>query len=151
MIQHSITAVSITPGFLRSESMLEHFGVKESNWRDAIKTDPFFAASESPFFVGRAVAGLAADRRAILKTGTLLTSGQLAEDYGFTDIDGARPNLARVWEPLLQERWEKITKRVRSEFKKHGVNPTAVLEDDRQNLTLRARLPAEPPLWLKEV
>jgi NAD(P)-dependent dehydrogenase (short-subunit alcohol dehydrogenase family) len=151
LIPHGITAVSMTPGFLRSEAVLEHYGVKESNWRDAIKQDPYFAASETPFFVGRAVAALAADRRAILKTGTLLRSGELAEEYGFTDIDGARPNLKDAWEPLMDEGWRKITLRVRSEFEKHGVDPTTVLEEDRQNLTLRARLSTEPPLWLKEV
>jgi NAD(P)-dependent dehydrogenase (short-subunit alcohol dehydrogenase family) len=151
LIPHGITAVSLTPGYLRSEAVLEHHGVKESNWRDAIKKDPFFAASETPFYVGRAVAALAADRRAILKTGTLLTSGQLADEYGFSDIDGARPNLASVWEPLMDEGWRKVTQCVRSEFEKHGVDPATVLEEDRQNLTLRARLSAQPPLWLNEV
>ena len=151
LIPHGITAVSLTPGFLRSEAVLEHFGVEESNWRDAIKQDPYFAGSETPFFVGRAVAALAADRRAILKTGTILRSGQLAEEYGFTDIDGARPNLKSAWEPLMDEGWRKIALRVRSEFEKHGVDPTIVLEEDRQNLTLRARLSTEPPLWLNEV
>ena len=151
LIPHGITAVSLTPGFLRSEAVLESYGVEESNWRDAIKQDPYFAGSETPFFVGRAVAALAADRRAILKTGTLLRSGQLAEEYGFTDIDGARPNLKSAWEPLMDEGWRKIALRVRSEFEKHGVDPTIVLEEDRQNLTLRARLSTEPPLWLNEV
>ena len=151
LIPHGITAVSLTPGFLRSEAVLEHYGVKESNWRDAIKQDPYFAGSETPFFVGRAVAALAADRRAILKTGTLLRSGELAEEYGITDIDGARPNLKGTWEPLMDEGWLKITLRVRSEFEKHAVNPSTVLEEDRQNLTIRARLSTERPLWLKEV
>jgi NAD(P)-dependent dehydrogenase (short-subunit alcohol dehydrogenase family) len=151
LLPHGITAVSMTPGFLRSEAVLEHFGVEESNWRDAIKRDPFFAASETPFFVGRAVAALAADRRAILKTGALLRSGQLAQEYGFTDIDGSRPNLAAAWEPLMDEGWKKVVARVRSEFEKHGVDPAAVLEEDRQNLTFRARLSNDPPLWLKEV
>ena len=151
LIPHGITAVSMTPGFLRSEAVLEHFGVQESNWRDAIQKDPFFAASETPFFVGRAVAALAADRRAILKTGMLLRSGELAQEYGFTDIDGARPNLAKTWEPLMDEGWRKVVLRVRSEFEKHGVDPAAVLEEDKKNLTFRARLSTEPPLWLNEV
>lgn len=151
LIPHGITAVSMTPGFLRSEAVLEQYGVKESNWRDAIKKDPYFAGSETPFFVGRAVAALAADRRAILKTGMLLRSGELAQEYGFTDIDGARPNLAKAWEPLMEEGWRKVAERVRSEFEKHGVDPAAVLEEDRQNLTFRARLSTDPPLWLKEV
>lgn len=151
LIPHGITAVSMTPGFLRSEAVLESYGVSESNWRDAIKKDPYFAASETPFFVGRAVAALAADRRAILKTGVLLRSGELAEEYGFTDIDGARPNLKATFEPLMDEGWKKVVLRVRSEFEKHGVDPAEVLEEDRQNLTLRARLSVEPPLWLNEV
>jgi NAD(P)-dependent dehydrogenase (short-subunit alcohol dehydrogenase family) len=151
LIPHGVTAVSLTPGFLRSEAVLEHYGVKESNWRDAIKKDPYFAASETPFFVGRAVAALAADRLAILKAGMLLRSGELAQEYGFTDVDGARPNLAQAWEPLMDEGWRKVVERVRSEFEKHGVDPAAVLEEDRQTLTFRARLTTEPPLWLKEV
>jgi hypothetical protein len=81
----------------------------------------------------------------------LLRSGELAQEYGFTDIDGARPNLAKAWEPLLEEGWRKVAERVRSEFEKHGVDPVAVLEEDRQNLTFRARLSAEPPVWLKEI
>ena len=151
LIPHGTTAVSMTPGFLRSEAVLESYGVKESNWRDAIEKDPYFAASETPFFVGRAVAALAADRRAILKAGMLLRSGELAQEYGFTDIDGTRPNLAKVWEPLLEEGWRRVAERVRSEFEKHGVDPADILEEDRQNLIFRARLSAEPPVWLKEV
>jgi NAD(P)-dependent dehydrogenase (short-subunit alcohol dehydrogenase family) len=151
LLPHGITAVSMTPGYLRSEVILEGYGVTESNWRDAVKKDPYFAGSETPFFVGRAIAALAADRRAILKTGTLLRSGQLAEEYGFTDIDGARPNLSKIWEPLMDEGWRKVTQCVRSEFEKHGVDPATVLEEDRRNLTLRARVSADPPLWLKEV
>src|SRR5262249_15134678 len=74
---HGITTVSLTPGSLRSEAVLERLGVTESNWRDAIKKDPFFAGSETPFYVGPAVAALAADVRVILKTGTLLSSWEL--------------------------------------------------------------------------
>jgi len=152
LIPHGITAVSVTPGYLRSEAVLEHHGVEESNWRDAIRKDPFFAASETPFFVGRAIAAIAADRRAILKTGSLLTSGQLAEEYGFTDVDGTRPNLAGgVWESLMEQGWQKVVVRVRSEFEKHGFDPAVVLEEDRENLTFRARLSTEPLVWLKEV
>src|SRR5687768_8436872 len=105
---HDITAVSLTPGFLRSEAMLEGYGVTESNWRDAVKKDPFFAASESPYYVGRAVAALAADPRVNLKAGALLSSWTLAEEYGFTDIDGQQPNVTRIFEPLLDERWKNV-------------------------------------------
>ena len=92
---HGITAVSITPGFLRSESMLERQGVTEENWRDAGKKDPNFLESESPLFVGRAVAALAADPSSIERTGQLLSSWELARYYGFTDYDGRRPDWGR--------------------------------------------------------
>ncbi|GAA3370602.1 SDR family oxidoreductase [Streptomyces sannanensis] len=86
------TAVSVTPGWLRSEQMLDHFGVQEENWRDAIAEQPDFAISESPVFVGRAVAALAADPERHRWNGQSLSSGQLAGEYGFTDADGSRPD-----------------------------------------------------------
>ncbi|QIQ05129.1 SDR family oxidoreductase [Streptomyces liangshanensis] len=86
------TAVSVTPGFLRSEQMLDHFGVREENWRDAVGTDPVFAISESPAFVGRAVAALASDPDRHRWTGRSLSSFSLAQEYGFTDADGSTPN-----------------------------------------------------------
>jgi NAD(P)-dependent dehydrogenase (short-subunit alcohol dehydrogenase family) len=89
---HRVTAVSITPGFLRSESMLQHFGVTEANWRDGGKKDPNFLESESPLFVGRAVAALAADPKMLDRSGDILSSWELARDYGFTDYDGRRPD-----------------------------------------------------------
>jgi NAD(P)-dependent dehydrogenase (short-subunit alcohol dehydrogenase family) len=89
---HGITAVSITPGFLRSESMLQRLGVTEESWRDAGKQDANFLESESPLFVGRAVAALAADPGSIERTGQLLSSWELARHYGFTDYDGRRPD-----------------------------------------------------------
>jgi NAD(P)-dependent dehydrogenase (short-subunit alcohol dehydrogenase family) len=92
---HGITAVAITPGFLRSETMLEHFGVTEDNWAEAGKKDPNFLVSESPLFVGRAIAALAADPKMRQRTGSLLSSWQLARDYGFTDYDGRRPDWGR--------------------------------------------------------
>jgi NAD(P)-dependent dehydrogenase (short-subunit alcohol dehydrogenase family) len=100
---HGVTAVAIAPGFLRSESMLERKGVTERNWRDAGKKDPNFLESESPLFVGRAVAALASDPRAIERTGQLCSSWELAREYGFTDYDGRRPDwgaLAIDWSPL---------------------------------------------------
>ena len=81
---HGITAVAVTPGYLRSEAMLEAFGVTESNWRDAVKKDPYFAGSETPYFVGRAVAALAADPKVIAKTGGVFASWELAEEYGIS-------------------------------------------------------------------
>lgn len=89
---HGVAAVAITPGFLRSESMLEHFGVTEQNWRDAGKKDPNFLQSESPLFVGRAVAALAAEPKVLARSGHLFSSWALAREYGFTDADGRRPD-----------------------------------------------------------
>ena len=92
---HGATAVSLTPGWLRSEFMLEEFGVAESNWRDATARVPHFAISESPAFVGRAVVALAADPEVARWNGKSLSSGQLAKIYGFTDLDGSRPDAWR--------------------------------------------------------
>ncbi|KAJ9642007.1 hypothetical protein H2201_005931 [Coniosporium apollinis] len=89
------TAVALTPGWLRSEIMLEHFEVTEATWRDAVLGQPHFAISESPAFVGRAVAALAADPRVARWNGQSLSSGQLAREYGFTDLDGSRPDCWR--------------------------------------------------------
>ena len=148
---HGVPAVAVAPGYLRSEAMLERFGVTEESWRDAIKADPFFAGSETPFYVGRAVAALAADPKAMLKTGKTLTSWGLADEYGFTDADGSRPHWERFCAPKLDERWEKIARSARAEFKKRGIDPAAV-EDDRASLTLRARLSTngEPPRWFSQ-
>ena len=92
---HGATAVSLTPGWLRSEEMLEVFGVTESNWRDATTRVPHFAISESPAFVGRAVAALARDPDVSRWNGQSLSSGQLAKVYGFTDLDGSQPDAWR--------------------------------------------------------
>ena len=89
------TAVSLTPGWLRSEAMLEEFGVSESSWREATKAQPHFAISESPAFVGRAVVALAQDPQVRRWNGKSLSSGQLAAVYGFTDVDGSRPDAWR--------------------------------------------------------
>jgi NAD(P)-dependent dehydrogenase (short-subunit alcohol dehydrogenase family) len=87
-----ITAVSVTPGFLRSEEMLEHFGVMEANWRDAAAQEPHFIASETPTFIGRAIAALAADPDVFAKTGKALSSWGLSTDYDIIDADGSRPH-----------------------------------------------------------
>ncbi|QGZ48611.1 SDR family NAD(P)-dependent oxidoreductase [Streptomyces sp. QHH-9511] len=86
------TAVAVTPGWLRSEQMLDHFGVTEANWRDATEKLPDFAVAESPVYIGRAVAALAADPERARWNGQSLSSGQLAKEYGFTDADGSRPD-----------------------------------------------------------
>ncbi len=92
---HGATALSLTPGWLRSEMMLEHYGVAEENWRDATAKEPDFAISETPRYVGRAVAALAADPDRARWSGQSLSSGQLAQVYGFTDLDGSQPDAWR--------------------------------------------------------
>jgi NAD(P)-dependent dehydrogenase (short-subunit alcohol dehydrogenase family) len=93
---HGCTAVALTPGWLRSEMMLDAFRVTEANWRDAAAFQPHFAAiSESPRFVGRAVAALAADPDLQRRSGGSFSSGELAREYGFTDLDGSRPDCWR--------------------------------------------------------
>jgi NAD(P)-dependent dehydrogenase (short-subunit alcohol dehydrogenase family) len=92
---HGATSVCITPGWLRSEMMLEAFGVAEDNWRDATAKVPHFVISETPRFVGRAIAALAADPERARWNGQSLSSGQLALVYGFTDLDGSRPDAWR--------------------------------------------------------
>jgi NAD(P)-dependent dehydrogenase (short-subunit alcohol dehydrogenase family) len=89
---HGITALALTPGFLRSESMLEHFGVTEDNWLEGARKDRHFAASETPRYIGRAVAALAADPNVNRWTGHALATWQLTYEYGFIDIDGRRPD-----------------------------------------------------------
>jgi NAD(P)-dependent dehydrogenase (short-subunit alcohol dehydrogenase family) len=90
-----VTALSLTPGFLRSEAMLEHFGVKADTWREGARKDPHFAESETPLFVGRAVAALASDERVARHRGRALSSWALSEEYGFVDDDGRRPHWGR--------------------------------------------------------
>lgn len=89
---HGCTAVALTPGWLRSEMMLDHMGVTDANWRDAIPANPGFEHSETPHYVGRAVAALAADPEARRFNGQSLSSVQLARTYGFTDLDGTQPD-----------------------------------------------------------
>jgi NAD(P)-dependent dehydrogenase (short-subunit alcohol dehydrogenase family) len=89
---HRIAVVAITPGFLRSESMLEHFGVSEETWRDGGKKDKNFLESETPLFLGRAVAALAQDRKVLERSAFLTSSWELSREYGFTDADGRRPD-----------------------------------------------------------
>ncbi|CAG7653847.1 hypothetical protein PAECIP111802_05598 [Paenibacillus allorhizosphaerae] len=90
--EDGVTAVALTPGFLRSEAMLDHFGVTESNWQEAGRADPHFLQSETPYFIGQAVASLAADPNHRSKSGKRLTSWGLSDEYGYTDIDGRRPH-----------------------------------------------------------
>jgi NAD(P)-dependent dehydrogenase (short-subunit alcohol dehydrogenase family) len=100
--EHGGTAVALTPGWMRSELMLEHHGVSESNWRDAIERTPHFCISETPMFVGRAVAALAADPDVSRWNGQSLSSGGLAQEYGFTDVDGTRPDCWRYMVEVVE-------------------------------------------------
>jgi len=99
---YGATSVSLTPGWLRSEMMLEGYGVSEDNWRDATTKVPHFIISETPRFVGRAVAALAADPDRARWNGQSLSSGGLAQVYGFTDLDGSRPDAWR-YVPEIQD------------------------------------------------
>lgn len=94
---HGVSSLSLTPGFLRSEAMLDHFGVTEENWRDGITQDKWFAISESPAYIGRAVVALTSDPEVKRWAGQALSSGQLAVQYGFTDVDGSRPEASRFF------------------------------------------------------
>ena len=95
LAEHQATAVSLTPGWMRSEMMLDQYEVTEENWRDALTREPHFAISETPRFVGRAVAALASDPDRARWNGRSLSSGELAGDYGFVDLDGSRPDAWR--------------------------------------------------------
>lgn len=92
-----VASLAITPGFLRSEAMLRHFGVTAETWREGVAKDPHFAWSESPLFVGRAVAAIARDPERLARSGGLFSSWDLAREYGFTDEDGSRPDWGAHW------------------------------------------------------
>ena len=109
--ERDITALAVTPGFLRSEWMLDHFGVTEANWREAAEKVPSFAASETPLFVGRCIAALAADPNVRIKNGRVFASWDLADEYGVSDADGTRPHFVR-WlqdnQPHVAAAWRKL-------------------------------------------
>lgn len=100
---HGVAALAVTPGFLRSEAMLDHFGVTAQNWREGAKQDRFFAFSETPHFIGRAIVALASDPRRMTKTGQTLATWDLAEEYGFDDIDGTRPHWQRNYDAAVSQ------------------------------------------------
>jgi NAD(P)-dependent dehydrogenase (short-subunit alcohol dehydrogenase family) len=112
----NIAAVAITPGFIRSEQVLEILGVKEENWRDAIGKRPEFAASETPFFIGKGIAALAADPHVMKKTGRVFNSLELAREYGFTDVDGRLPD---VWTWFTQNMPQFAIKKLDDTFYKY--------------------------------
>jgi NAD(P)-dependent dehydrogenase (short-subunit alcohol dehydrogenase family) len=102
-----VSAVAVTPGFLRSEAMLDRFCVTEENWRDHVKKDRHFAESETPWYVGRAVAALAADPNVQVKSGRVFASWTLAREYGFTDRDGRQPDWGRYMDGVVTEMLER--------------------------------------------
>ncbi len=141
---HNVTALAVTPGFLRSEAVLDHFGVTESNWREAIEKDEYFAGSETPCFVGRAIAALAADPDVARKSGELYSSWELAREYGFTDVDGRRPE----WGSFFLRKVRGIVERdtapdemdlfvVRSRLYQAELDSSAAGETDRLRAWLR--------------
>jgi NAD(P)-dependent dehydrogenase (short-subunit alcohol dehydrogenase family) len=99
-----VAVVALTPGFLRSEAVLGHLGVTEENWRDGAASDPHFVASETPYFVARAVVALATDPYVFAKTGKALASWDLAKEYGFTDVDGATPDWGTYFERNVKKK-----------------------------------------------
>jgi NAD(P)-dependent dehydrogenase (short-subunit alcohol dehydrogenase family) len=99
LAKHAATAVAVTPGWLRSEAMLDAYKVTEATWREATKVQPHFAISETPAYVGRAVVALARDSEVTRWNGQSLSSGQLAKVYGFTDVDGSQPD---AWRYLVE-------------------------------------------------
>jgi hypothetical protein len=119
--EHPITALALTPGFLRSEAVLDHFGVSEDNWRDAIAADAHFAESETPWLVGRAVVALATDPDVHTRAGRAWSAWDLSRHYGFTDIDGRQPH----WDDHLDRAIDKIL---------DGGTPS---EDDKLLLSVR--------------
>lgn len=101
--QGGVAALSLTPGFLRSEEMLDYFGVSEENWKDAVAKEAHFIASETPAFVGRALAGLASDPNIMQKTGKAWSSWKLSDEYGFIDKDGNRPHWGNYYREKFGE------------------------------------------------
>jgi len=102
--RHRVTALAVTPGFMRTEMILEMFGVTEANWRDAAKKDRFFQHSETPRYAGRGIAALAADPKVFLKSGQVTSSWELMREYGFEDTDGRRPDMGRAFRERLPRR-----------------------------------------------
>ncbi len=106
MVADGITVVALTPGFLRSEEMLDHFGVTEANWQDGAKVDPNFIYSETPHYIGRAVVALASDPNVHSKHGQALATWSLSREYNFKDIDGRQPHWGEAFEKLQNEKLE---------------------------------------------
>ncbi|WP_285500403.1 SDR family oxidoreductase [Actinokineospora sp. NBRC 105648] len=98
---HGATGLSVTPGFLRSEMMLEVFGVTEENWREGVAKDPNYIMAETPRYLGRAIAALAADPAVSRFAGKTMASWTLMREYGFTDVDGSQPDWGRWFDDVV--------------------------------------------------
>lgn len=101
---HNIASIAVTPGFLRSEAVLDNFGVSEKNWRDGIKRDKFFGFSETPHYIGRAIVALATDPKIMNKSGKTFATWDLSDEYGFVDIDGSQPHWQRNYEAEIAKK-----------------------------------------------
>ncbi|HEX8943735.1 MAG TPA: SDR family oxidoreductase [Gemmatimonadaceae bacterium] len=147
-----VTAVAVSPGFLRSERMLDLFGVTEATWREHIARDPNWSESETPLFVGRCIAALAADPQHWRVSGSALASWDLAEQYGIDDADGRRPHWGRYIAAQTDAKWKTLVSHTRDEFAKRA--PGVEIVADRKALTLRAgaatRAVLEPELFFSE-
>lgn len=122
--KRKITSVAVTPGYLRSETMLEHYEVTEANWQDGARKDPNFIASETPFFVGRAVAALASDPEVFKKTGRVFSSWDLGVEYGFTDIDGRMP----IWSAHFEAKYGKRVRKCDDAFYEYWFDAPDAIE-----------------------
>jgi NAD(P)-dependent dehydrogenase (short-subunit alcohol dehydrogenase family) len=148
----NVTALAVTPGFLRSEAMLELHGVSEANWRDYIAQDPNWAESETPLYVGRCVAALAADPEVWRLNGGVYASWDLAERYGIEDVDGRRPHWGRHIGVAVDDLWDALVAFAQSTFA--ATAPGVAVAGDRASLTLVAgpasRRVLEPELFFTE-
>jgi hypothetical protein len=133
--KRGVSVVAVSPGFLRSERMLALFGVTEATWRDHIARDPHWSESETPLFVGRAIASLAADPKHWMDSGRALASWDLGERYGLEDEDGRRPHWGRYMERHMDGAWKTLVDTAAHAVEKasSGVRLTS----DRKTLTLR--------------
>ena len=134
-----LTAVAITPGFLRSEAVLDHFGVTEENWQDAIETDPHFAVSETPFYIGKAIAALAADPLKKTKNGQSLSSWELAETYGLTDADGRQPHWGNHMRAHIPPFWKLLTEALEQQQQSAGI-PSDAITMNQEALRIQGRI-----------
>lgn len=147
-----VTALAVTPGFLRSEAMLDNFGITEATWRDHIAKDPHWAESETPMYVGRCIAALAADPEVWRLNGGVHASWDLAERYGIEDVDGRRPHWGRHIGIEVDRQWDALVALTKSSFAQSA--PGVVVTGDRASRTLIAgpasRRVLEPELFYTE-